>query len=244
MSETREALLVHTFVTLADSLVADYDVIDLLQSLVDRSTELFDASASGIILGPDDEHLEVIVSTSEESRLVGLMQIHAGEGPCVEAVTTGAVVSVVNVAEMGKRWPAFAAEAEGLDYRSVHAIPMRLRGQTIGSLNLFRNQEGALNAEDAIAVQGLADVATISVLQERNIHDSTVVKEQLQKALDSRVLIEQAKGVLAHTHQLDMDAAYRLLRFHSRSTQAPMSAVARGVIDGSIAIALTTRPRG
>lgn len=243
MTETREALLVHTFVTLAGSLVENYDVIDLLQNLVDRSTALFDASASGIILGPDDEHLEVIVSTSEESRLVGLMQIHAGEGPCVEAVTTGKVVSVVNQAEMGERWPAFAREAEGLDYLSVHAIPMRLRGQTIGSLNLFRDHEGALNEEDAIAVQGLADVATISVLQERNIHETTVVKEQLQKALDSRVVIEQAKGVLSHTHQLDMDAAYRLLRHHARSTQSPMAAVATGIVDGSIKVALSAPPR-
>jgi len=243
MTETREALLVQTFVTLADSLVADYDIIDLLQNLVDRSTALFDASASGIILGPDDEHLEVIVSSSEESRLVGLMQIHAGQGPCVEAVTTGRVVSVIDPSEMSDRWPLFAAEAADSDYRSVHAIPLRLRGQTIGSLNLFRDHDGALNTEDAIAAQGLADVATISVLQERNIRDSTVIREQLQHALDSRVLIEQAKGVLSQLHHLDMDAAYRLLRHHSRSTQTPMSAVAAGIIDGSIAVDLTIPPR-
>ena len=243
MSQTRETLLVRTFVTLADSLVATYDVIDLLQTLVDQSNELFDASAAGIILGPDDDHLEVIVSTSEESRLVGLMQIRAGEGPCVEAVTTGRVVSVVDPAEMAERWPTFADAARQSNYVSVHAIPLRLRGQTIGSLNLFRDHEGALNEEDAIAAQALADVATIGVLQERAVRDHTVVREQLQRALDSRTVIEQAKGVLSHVHRLDMEAAYRLLRQHARSTQTPMSVVAAGLVDGSLQIAVAQPPQ-
>jgi transcriptional regulator with GAF, ATPase, and Fis domain len=243
MTETREQLLVKTFVTLADSLVAGYDIIDLLQTLVDRTTELFDASAAGIILGSDFDHLEVIVSTSENSRIVGLMQLRAGEGPCVEAVTSGQVVSVGDENEMYDRWPTFAAAATGSGYVSVHAIPMRLRGQIIGSLNLFRDHEGALNETDAIAAQALADVATISVLQERTIHDSSIVREQLQRALDTRIVIEQAKGVIAYTHHLDMEAAFRLIRHHARSTQTPMSAVAAGVVDGSVWITLTHPPQ-
>jgi transcriptional regulator with GAF, ATPase, and Fis domain len=243
MTETREQLLVRTFVTLADSLVAGYDVIDLLQTLVDRTTELFDAAAAGIILGPDAEHLDVIASTSENSRIVGLMQLRAGEGPCVEAVTSGDVVSVVDEAEMHDRWPVFADAATGSGFASVHAIPLRLRGQVIGSLNLFRDREGALNEADAIAAQALADVATISVLQERTIHDSSVVRDQLQRALDTRVVIEQAKGVLAYTHDVDMDAAFRLIRQQARSTQSPMSEVAAGVVDGTLRIALAGPPR-
>jgi transcriptional regulator with GAF, ATPase, and Fis domain len=243
MTETREQLLVKTFVTLADSLVTDYDIIDLLQTLVDRTTELFDASAAGIVLGPDADHLEVIVSTSENSRIVGLMQLRAGAGPCVEAVTSGGVVSVVDEGEMFDRWPTFAAAATGSGYVSVHAIPLRLRGQIIGSLNLFRDHEGALNETDAIAAQALADVATISVLQERTIHDSRAVRAQLQRALDTRIVIEQAKGVIAYTHHLDMEAAFRLIRHHARSTQTPMSAVAAGVVDGSIWITLTHPPQ-
>lgn len=244
MSDSRETLLVRTFVTVADSLVADYDIIDLLQTLVDRCTDLFDASAAGIILGPDDRHLEVIVSTGEASRSIGLMQLRAGEGPCVEAVTSGRVVSVSSRAEMHDRWPTFADASSESGYVSVHAIPLRLRGETIGSLNLFRDLEGALNESDATAAQALADVATISVLQERVIRDSTLVREQLQRALDSRVVIEQAKGVISHTHQLDMDSAYRLIRYHSRSSQTSLSAVAAGVIDGSVKIELPTPPRG
>lgn len=243
MADSRETLLVRTFVTLADSLVADYDMIDLLQILVDRCTALFDAAAAGIILGPDDRHLEVIVSTGEASRSIGLMQLQTGEGPCVEAVTTGRVVSVENMAEMHDRWPTFAEAAIDSGYVSVHAIPLRLRGVTIGSLNLFNEHEGALNESDATAAQALADVATISVLQERVIRDSTVIREQLQRALDSRVVIEQAKGVISHTHQLDMDAAYRLIRQHSRSTQTSLSVVAAGVVDGSVTIELSEPPR-
>ena len=243
MTKTREQLLVETFVTLADSLVGGYDLIDLLQTLVDRAVDLFDATDAGIILGPDTHHLDVIASTSETSRIVGLMQLRAGEGPCVEAVTTGTVVSVVDQDEMTTRWPTFAAAAEGSGYVSVHAIPLRLRGEVIGSLNLFRDHEGALNEDDAIAAQALADVATISVLQERTIHDGTLVREQLQRALDSRVVIEQAKGVIAFTHHLDMDAAYRLIRHHARSTQTPMSAVAAGVVNRTVRIDLTHAPK-
>ncbi|MFS4504776.1 GAF and ANTAR domain-containing protein [Clavibacter sp. Sh2141] len=237
MTETREELLVHTFVSLADSLVSDFDVLELLQTLVDHATLLFDASAAGIIIGPDDRHLEVVASTSEKSRLVGLMQLQAGEGPCVEAVTTGQVVSVSSVAEIGHRWPRFAALAAGAGFLSVHAIPLRLRGQIIGSLNLFREHEGVLNAADATAAQALADVATISVLQERTIRDSTVVHDQLRRALDSRVVIEQAKGVIAHTHGVDMDEAFRLIRRRARDTGTAMPVVAEGIVAGRIVIA-------
>lgn len=242
MSDTREALLVHTFVALADSLVDHFDMIDLLQTLVDRSTELFDASACGIVLGPDDRNLEVIVSTSEESRLVGLMQLRAGQGPCVEAVTTGLVVSVSDSREMRDRWPRFWEAAAASGYVAVHAIPMRLRGETIGSLNLFRTTEGALNESDAMAAQALADVATISVLQERTIRDSEAIREQLQRALDTRVVIEQAKGVIAQTHRLGMEDAYRLLRHHARTTRSSLSEVAAGVVAGTVTIALTLPP--
>ncbi|OUE23517.1 GAF and ANTAR domain-containing protein [Clavibacter michiganensis] len=236
MPETREELLVHTFVSLADSLVGDFDVLDLLQTLVDQVTLLFDASAAGIIIGPDAQHLEVVASTSEKSRLVGLMQLEVGEGPCVEAVSTGRVVSVADVREIAHRWPAFSAEAQGAGYVSVHAIPLRLRGQVIGSLNLFREHEGALNEADATAAQALADVATISVLQERTIRDSTVVHDQLRHALDSRVVIEQAKGVIAHTHGVDMDEAFRLIRAEARSTSTALPAIAAGIVEGRVTL--------
>jgi GAF domain-containing protein len=153
----------------------------------------------------------------------------------------GRVVSVSTVAEMGARWPAFVALAARAGYLSVHAIPLRLRGQVIGSLNLFREREGALNAADATAAQALADVATISVLQERTIRDSAIVHDQLRHALDSRVVIEQAKGVVAHTHGVDMDEAFRLIRRHARNTSTSMPTVAEGIVNRRIVL---EAPRG
>ena len=148
MVTTREHRLVDAFVTLTDTLVADYDVVELLQSLVDNATTLFDASAAGIMLANQRQELEVIVSTSERSNLIGLMQLEAGEGPCVEAFTTGAAVSVSDAHEMRRRWPRFAAASEEAGYASVHSIPLRLRDTTLGSMNLFREATDGLVGED------------------------------------------------------------------------------------------------
>lgn len=230
MTQTREHRLVDTFVSLTDTLVAEYDVVDLLQTLVDQTTRLFDASAAGILLVNADDRLEVVVSTSERSNFIGLLQLNAGEGPCVEAFETGRPVSVEDPAEMRRRWPRFAEASRESGYASVHSIPLRLRETTLGSMNLFRETEGALNEEDARAAQALTDVATISILQQRVVEHATMTQQQLQRALDSRVVIEQAKGFVAHTRQVDMDDAFRLLRQHARSTQAPLAEIARAVI--------------
>lgn len=230
MTHTREHRLVDAFVTLTDTLVAEYDVVELLQSLVDNATDLFDASAAGIMLANPTQQLEVIVSTSERSNLIGLMQLEAGEGPCVEAFTTGAAVSVANADEMRRRWPRFAAASELAGYASVHSIPLRLRDTTLGSMNLFRETPGELNEEDAIAARALTDVATISILQQRSVDHATLAQEQLQRALNTRVVIEQAKGFISHTHQVDMDTAFQLLRQHARSHQQPLAELARAVV--------------
>lgn len=239
----RERHLVDAFVTVADSLVHDYDLIGLLQSLVDRSIGLFDASAAGIVLGNASDGYDVVASTSERSQFVGLMQLRAEEGPCVEAITSARVVSVGSPREIQERWPAFAEMSEGLGFVAVHAIPLRLRDETIGSLNLFRDREGGLNDADAVAAQALADVATISILHERVVSDLSVTKQQLQRALDSRVLIEQAKGFVAHTHDLDMEAAYRLIRHHARTTQTKIAEVARTIVEDGQVLELTDPPQ-
>jgi transcriptional regulator with GAF, ATPase, and Fis domain len=228
---TREAQLLSAFVTLADSLVGGFDTIDLLQALVEKCTELFDAADAGIILANTSNELEVLASTSERSRLIGLLQLGAGQGPCVESYTTGEVISVADLRTATERWPVFAAQALESGYSSVHAIPLRLRERSIGSLNLFREDTGALNEIDAVAAQALADVATISLLQERALRETDVAREQLQHALDSRVVIEQAKGVISYTHDLDMDAAFKLIREHARSNQIRLVDLARSIVD-------------
>ena len=231
---TREHHLLGTFVALADSLVDDFDVVDVLQRLVDECISLFDASAAGILLLSRSNKLEVIVSTSERSELVELMQLRAGAGSCVEAATTGQVVSVGDIDQIAHRWPAFAADARASGFASIHAIPMRLRESTLGSLNLLRDEPGVLNAADAAAAQALADIATISILQQRLVEESELAQAQLQRALDSRVVIEQAKGYLAQRLNIDMDEAFARIRKRARSTQARISVVAADVIAGRV----------
>lgn len=233
---TREHQLLGTFVTLADSLVDDFDIVDVLQRLVDDCISLFDASAAGILLLSPSNRLEVIASTSERSELVELMQLRVGAGPCVEAATGGEVVSVDDIDQIAHRWPAFATDARASGFSSIHAIPLRLRDSTLGSLNLFRDEAGALNAADAAAAQALADIATISILQQRLVEESELAQAQLQRALDSRLVIEQAKGYLAQMRDIDMDEAFARIRSHARSTQTRIGVVARDVIDGRLSL--------
>ncbi|QIG39475.1 GAF and ANTAR domain-containing protein [Microbacterium sp. 4R-513] len=233
---SREDHLLHTVASLADSLVADFHVVDLLQLLVEECTALFDASAAGILLQGSTGELEVIASTNERSEFIGLMQLQFGEGPCVEAVTSGEVVSVPDLSQVADRWPAFAAAARQSGFASLHAIPMRLRDATIGSLNLFRDRVGELNRPDAIAARALTDIATISILQQRLVEESSIAQAQLQRALDSRVIIEQAKGYLAQSRGLDMDAAFQRIRSHARSTQTRLTDVAAAIVAGDLTL--------
>jgi GAF domain-containing protein len=235
-SETRERRLTTTFVTLADTLVAEFDVVDLLQTLVDTCAQLLDASAAGIMLADDSGELAVVASTSEQSRIVETIQLSSGSGPCVECFATGAAVTVSDVAELGSRWPEFREAAIEQGFQSVHGVPLRLRGATIGTLNLFRTTTGILSAEDMSVAQGLADVATIGILQERAIREADIAKTQLQHALDSRVLIEQAKGVVAYSKNVDMDVAFHTLRAYSRSNNLNLRDVAASVVNRSLSL--------
>jgi GAF domain-containing protein len=235
-SDTRERRLTAAFVTLADTLVAGYDVVDLLQTLVDTCAELLDASAAGLMLADSSGELAVVASTSEKSRLVETMQLSSGFGPCMECFSTGAPVTVSDVSELGDRWPGFREAALEQGFRSVHGVPLRLRGKVIGTLNLFRDTTGVLSDEDLSVAQGLADVATIGILQERAIREADVAKNQLQHALDSRVLIEQAKGVIAYMRDVDMDQAFQTLRNYARSNSLNLRDVAELVVNRSLAL--------
>ncbi|MDM4763423.1 GAF and ANTAR domain-containing protein [Galbitalea sp. SE-J8] len=235
-AHTREGLLVETFVSLADSLVAGYGVVDLLQALVERSVELFDATAAGIVLFNAAHRLEVIASTSERSQFVDLMQLRADEGPCYLAATTGAPVSVGDLDAVAEAWPAFADAARRASFVSVHSFPLRLRDATLGSLNLFRDRPGGLNEPDAVAAQALADVATIGIIHERTLREMDRTREQLQRALDSRIVIEQAKGYLAHTAGIGLDEAFARIRQHARSTRTRIGEVATAVLEARLSL--------
>lgn len=234
-------LLASALVTLADSLREDYDTADLLQTLADQSVALVDAAAAGIILRTDPARSEVVASTSVRSLEVERDEIATSQGPCFDALQSGTVVSASSTAEIRERWPAVAGSFERAGYRSAHAIPLRLRDQTIGTLNLFRLVDGQLSSSDVHAAKALAEIATIAILQERKISDGAVVQEQLEHALASRVVIEQAKGVVSRTHGVDVDEAFRLLRTHARATNAKLTEVAAAVVDGSVQV---PRPGG
>lgn len=236
MNITRETQLVETFVTLADTLVDDYDVVELLQTLVERSAAIFDAAAAGIVLVDETGHLDVLASTDEDTRLVEVMQLKADQGPCIESYRTGLVVSVADITAVEERWPAFAARTAELGFRSVHSVPMRLRETTIGSLNLFGARIGELSPENAAAARALADVATIGILHERAVRESDLTTMQLQHALDSRVIIEQAKGVVAYMHDIGVDASFALIRNHARNTSTPLTEVARRIVQRELTL--------
>ncbi|GAA1768863.1 GAF and ANTAR domain-containing protein [Agromyces humatus] len=228
---TRESRLVETFVTLADTLVEGYDVIDLLHTLVERCRDLLDAADAGIILADPRGALAVAAATSARSERLGAVQLSIGAGPCIDAYTSGAVVSAADRTEIGDRWPTLAEAASDAGYESVHAIPMRLRDSTIGSLNLFGTSRGRLNDDDALVARALADVATISILHERAVREGDVVRAQLQHALDSRVLIEQAKGIVAQTRGIDVDEAFGLIRQRARDSGTRLVELARGITE-------------
>lgn len=228
----REGELSHAFVTLADSLVDDYDTIDLLDRLVGFCVELLGADAAAIVLGDARRELRAVASSSEAARVMELLQLQNDQGPCLDCFQSAARVSIADLAEQADRWPVFVAAAtEDGRFRSVHAVPLRLRGQAIGALNLFHREPGPLTDDDLDLAQAMADVATIGILQERAIRRGEVLSEQLQAALHSRVVIEQAKGVLAQSSGLELDAAFDRLRGYARSGNHKLGDVARRLVD-------------
>lgn len=231
---TRTEQLFEAFATLADTLVVGYDVLDLLQTLVENCRDLLDVDSAGILLLSSEDRLEVVASTSEANTLVEIMQLDANAGPCMECFRTQRVVSLPDIDIGSDRWPDFCSTARANGIVSVYAIPLRLRETTIGTLNLMRNVRGELNQHDIRAAQALADVATIGVLQERTVRDGSVIRDQLQNALSSRIVIEQAKGVVAETSHLSMDDAFQRIRTYARAHQATLGSVAQRLVEGEL----------
>ena len=233
-SMPREVLLARTLVEMADTLVDDFDLVELLARLVDRCVEVLDVSAAGLMLVAPEGDLRLAASSSEVMRVLELFELQAQEGPCLESYRTGEPVVNQDLAVVNGRWPVFAPVAFEAGFRSVHALPMRLRGQVIGALNLFRTGEGVLDAVDVPAAQSLADMGTIAILQYRAAIEAQRLNEQLNFALNSRILIEQAKGVLAERAGIDIEQAFSRLRGYARNHNARLVNVAQQVIDHTL----------
>lgn len=230
----RESRLVDAFVEMADTLVDDYDVADLLHRLTEHCVELLDATAAGLLLSDQRGSLQVLASSTERTRLLELFQLQTNDGPCLECFQTGESVDADDLAAERQRWPAFAPRAVEEGFQSVYAVPMRLRSDVIGALNLFGGQTGRINEPDLRVARALADTATIGILQERGIRQRETLTEQLQTALNHRVTIEQAKGALAHSAGLEMEQAFEVLRSYGRAHSTRLAEIARLLVTGSL----------
>ena len=241
--QEREQLLAATFVELADTLVADFDVVDFLDGLANRCVGLLDVDAAGLMLADQRGSLRVVASSSEQARLMELFQLQHAEGPCLECFQTGLPVSETSLEAAAQRWPAFAPAAVREGFAAVQALPLRLRDEVIGAMNLFRRAPGGLDETGLRVGQALADVATIGLLQERNFRHQEVLAEQLQGALNSRVSIEQAKGILAERLGLDMGQAFDLLRGQARAQARRLAELAGAVAGGTEDVSAWRRAR-
>ncbi len=231
---TREHRLSRTFVELADTLVDDFDVVELLTFLGERCVSLFDAAAAGVLLVDEQGVLRLMSATSEAVQLVEFFQIQNAEGPCFDCFTTGEAVEVEDLAAAADRWPRLVDIATTAGFRSGYSFPMRLRGRVLGALNLFRTSTGRMDPADVIAAHALADVATIAILQQRAASDGQLLSEQLHVALNSRVAIEQAKGVIGERTGVDMNEAFVRLRAYARGNQRLLGDVARDLVEGNL----------
>ena len=232
---TREERIVATFVELADTMIDDFDVVEFLHRLVERSMELLDCAEVGLLLADAAGRLHVMASSSERSEALELLQSQNHEGPCFECYLRAQPVSSEDLDADRGRWPNFAPAALERGITSVHAIPMRVRGETVGALNLFHSENGPLSERDVPLSQGMADIAAVALLQERAVRETRGIVVQLQAALNSRVLIEQAKGVLAERGHVSVDMAFAGMRAYSRTHNRRLSDVARDVVEGRLA---------
>ena len=227
-------LLVRSLVELADNLVDDYDIVDVLSLLSDRCVHALGVTAAGVMLAAPSGTLQVIASSSDAMRTLELFQLQADQGPCLEAYHSGVQVVNLDLAAAGSRWPRFAARAAAEGFRSAHSFPMRLRGRRLGALNLLRGDPGALDEAGIAAAQALADIATIAIIQHQVVVDAQTLNSQLSTALNSRVVIEQAKGMIAQATESDLDQAFRRLRDHARNHNLRLADLASSIAEGTV----------
>jgi GAF domain-containing protein len=229
-----QADVLRSLVDLADTLVADYDVVDLLTGLTHRCVEVLGASAAGVMLAAPSGQLRLVASSSDAMRVLEMFELQAQEGPCLDAYRTGELVEQELLHSGKGRWPRFSTVAVEAGFHSVFAVPLRLRDATVGALNIGSTEESPMDADDVLVVRAFADLATISILQHRAVTDYQLVNEQLAQALASRIVIEQAKGVVFERAGIDMSEAFTRMRQYARTHSLRLTDVAEAVIDNTV----------
>jgi GAF domain-containing protein len=233
MAAERQALTATTFVEIVDALVDDFDVVDVLTVLAGRSVQLLGAAAAGILLADGAGELRVMAASSEQIGLLELFQVQNRNGPCFDCYTSGTTVANARLDEPSP-WPEFALECVAAGFPSVCAVPLRLRSTVLGCLNLFMSSPAPLTPGDVALAQALADVASIAIVQDQAARSGAIREGHLQQALDSRVVIEQAKGMIAEHGKITMDQAFSRLRAHARHGNHRLADLARAVVAGTV----------
>jgi len=234
MPDTREHDIIHAFVELSNELVDGYDIVDLLTDWTENCARLLDVAAAGLLIADGRGVLHLIAASSERTHYLEVIQLQRDQGPCLDSFHTGTTVSVPDLNAESHRWPTFAGVAGSLGFASVHAVPMRLQNTVLGTLGLFGNTPGRLNDSDLALAQALVHVASVALVNERSASDREVVNAQLQHALISRVVLEQAKGVLAASGNLEIEDAFTLLRRYARGHGHKLTDVAQQLVDRDI----------
>lgn len=234
MTDSRESAVSRAFVALASTLANGYDVVDLLDELTGDCARLLDIASAGLLLADDRGVLHVLAASSDVTRQLEAFQVQREDGPCLECFRTGSLVAATDLEQAADRWPQFVPAAVAAGFRSVHAVPMRLRESVLGALGLFGTTTGSLNDDDLALGQAFADVASVALVQDRAAADNAAVRDQLQVALTSRIAIEQAKGILSQVGNLEMKQAFDALRGYARSRGLRLSDVAADVVSRTL----------
>lgn len=222
----RETQVLDAVVSLVDSLLVDFDVMDLLTELTERSAQLLDVAAAGFLLADPFDQLHMLAATTKQAHGLELFELQTEEGPCVECYGTGQPVSVADLGAAAERWPRFVPAAADAGFASVHAVPMRAAGLVLGTLGLFGTHAGELSDADLLVAQTLAHIACVAILQGQAPTPTTVMP-QLRSALSSRIVVEQAKGFLREILDISVEDAFRLLRAYSHANGEHLTDVAR-----------------
>ena len=229
-----EALVCSTLIELADNLFDDFDPVDLLSLLATRCVDLLDVTTAGVMLVAPEGDLRCVASSSDSMRTMELFELQIKEGPCLDSFRLNERIIAENPETLKLRWPRFGYRAVRSGYKSAYAFPMRLREQHVGSLNIFRSEDGSMSSEDLLAAQAFADMASITILNQRLTFEAQLLNQQLATALTSRAILEQAKGILVGRRGLNIDEAFTWMRHHARNNNVKLAVVAQEIIDGRL----------